>query len=401
MKLPSPFIIFKAASRSPWPFAALVVEVALTMAVVINVNAVVRDNISVISTPTGVPEHRLAVIQSIQTNMGSSKGSISAALNALRSTPGVRNAALGDAPLWNVQRVPISTQPTGTGPTIQAFSFAGSQGLCDTLGLSYVTGRPISDIEIPEVTKIGPGTEFPVVITEALGKRLYGDTPALGRHFYVGSQSTRVVGVVAHLMGTVTGNADDDYSFVLEYRLGSQDMGGGFVLDISSTNPKSTLASAAMALQAANPNHVQKLVQTMDDLRTGYFSDRLFTARVLLGVALILIIITIGGIAGLGAYWVHQRRRQIGIRRAVGATRFDIVLYFMTENIMIVGAGVILGGVGAILTSSYMTLHFNVPHIEFSQILAMAAVLIAVGQFAVIGPALRSSKVSPAQAVTQ
>ena len=65
---------------------------------------------------------------------------------------------------------------------------------------------------------------------------------------------------------------------------------------------------------------------------------------VILGVVCAaLVAVTSFGIVGLTSYWVAQRRRQIGIRRALGATRNAIIRYFQTENLMIAGAGAAVG----------------------------------------------------------
>jgi len=66
-------------------------------------------------------------------------------------------------------------------------------------------------------------------------------------------------------------------------------------------------------------------------------------AGLLVGVCLALLIVTALGITGLASFWVAQRRKQIGIRRALGATRGDILRYFQSENFLIVTFGIALG----------------------------------------------------------
>src|SRR6185312_90575 len=75
-----------------------------------------------------------------------------------------------------------------------------------------------------------------------------------------------------------------------------------------------------------------------------YDSDR--GTAILMGIiCAVLLVITVAGIIGLTSFWVGQRRKQIGIRRALGATRHDILRYFQTENLLIAGAGVVLGAI--------------------------------------------------------
>src|SRR3546814_2713942 len=66
-------------------------------------------------------------------------------------------------------------------------------------------------------------------------------------------------------------------------------------------------------------------------------------AGLLVGTIVALLLVTALGIVGLTSFWVSQRRRQIGVRRALGATRGDILRYFQTENFLIVSVGIAMG----------------------------------------------------------
>src|SRR3546814_16609456 len=66
-------------------------------------------------------------------------------------------------------------------------------------------------------------------------------------------------------------------------------------------------------------------------------------AGLLVGTIVALLLVTALGIVGLTSFWVSQRRRQIGVRRALGATRGDILRYFQTENFLIVSVGIVMG----------------------------------------------------------
>jgi putative ABC transport system permease protein len=393
-------IIIKSAGKNRSLFLWLIAEMALTMAVLLNVVAVVYDDMSAIGLRTGVPEEQLAIIQSIATSMGQSKGGVQAALDALRSTRGVRSAAMGDIPLWDVAAVPISLTPDATAPTLEAYQFSGSQGLSETLNPRYVEGTAISSLDIPSADQFEDGALFPVVITQALANGLYGNQNPLGQRFYFNGQSARVVGVMEHLRAAITGKPNDDYSFVMEYQMGTQDMGGAFIIRTEPGNTDAILISAAKALRRSNPNHVQQLVKTMHDLRQDYFRDRSTAVWMLAGIAVILIVITSGGIFGLAMYLVQQRRAQIGMRRAMGARKIDIFSYFMAENLLITGLGVIGGILLTISLSSYMTTHYEVPPLHVGLIIFASAGMLAIGQLAVLWPAMRASMLPPVEAIS-
>ena len=106
-----------------------------------------------------------------------------------------------------------------------------------------------------------------------------------------------------------------------------------------------------------------------------------------------LLVITAFGIVGLTSYWVSQRRRQIGIRRALGATRQAILRYFQTENLLIAAAGSFLGVVGAIGLNLWMVRSFEAVRMDSSRPLVGAFIMLGLGQLAVLYPALRAAAI--------
>jgi len=115
----------------------------------------------------------------------------------------------------------------------------------------------------------------------------------------------------------------------------------------------------------------------------------------LIGVIIALLLVTALGIVGLASFWVAQRRKQIGIRRAIGATRSDILHYFQTENFLIVTFGIVLGMVLAFALNVVLMKFYELPHLPLVYLPIGALVLWGLGQLAVLGPALRAADVSP------
>ena len=112
-----------------------------------------------------------------------------------------------------------------------------------------------------------------------------------------------------------------------------------------------------------------------------------------------LLLATTAGIVGLSSFWVSQRRRQIGIRRALGATRGDILAYFQIENFLIVGVGVSLGIALAVAGNLWLMARGELPRMPPLFALLGALVLWLLGQIAVLGPARRAAAISPVAAI--
>ena len=87
------------------------------------------------------------------------------------------------------------------------------------------------------------------------------------------------------------------------------------------------------ALNKVDPSRIILDRQTFAEIRANYFKQDRAMAYLLVGVSLALLMITALGVVGLASFWVQQRTRQIGIRRALGATRGDILRYFQTREL--------------------------------------------------------------------
>ena len=88
-------------------------------------------------------------------------------------------------------------------------------------------------------------------------------------------------------------------------------------------------------------------------------------------------------------------RKQIGIRRAIGATRGDILRYFQTENFLIVTLGIVIGMLLAFVLNAVLMKFYELPHLPLVYLPVGAIALWLLGQLAVLGPALRAAAVPP------
>jgi len=115
-------------------------------------------------------------------------------------------------------------------------------------------------------------------------------------------------------------------------------------------------------------------------------------------VCALLLAVTACGIVGLTMYWVAQRRPQIGVRRALGARRIDVLAYFHTENLLIAGAGAVLGiGLG-LAVNVWLATNLALTRVSPAYVCAGALVVLALCQVAVLWPALRAASIPPAVA---
>jgi putative ABC transport system permease protein len=112
-----------------------------------------------------------------------------------------------------------------------------------------------------------------------------------------------------------------------------------------------------------------------------------------------MLTVTAFGIVGLASFWVQQRTRMIGTRRALGATRGQILRYFQLENFILSGVGIVLGLAGAMGLSLLLMTHYELPRLPWIYLPLGALVLWLLGQLAVLAPARRAAALPPVVAL--
>ncbi len=112
----------------------------------------------------------------------------------------------------------------------------------------------------------------------------------------------------------------------------------------------------------------------------------------------LLLLVTASGIVGMTMLRVAQRRKQIGVRRALGARRRDILRYFVTENVLITTTGIAAGIVLAVALNQLLVSLLELPKLPLVYLGGGALALWALGIVAVLGPAWRAASIPPANA---
>lgn len=386
--------------------AMLIVQVALTLAIVCNVVYMIAGRIERISVSTGIAEKELSAIPSRDIDeKANHQAQRLADLAALRAIPGVRAAVAVSYSL------PLNRNESSQGicPSKQALDRAiernsiegsgcvepsvydGSPGLVGTLGLQLVEGR---DFQPDDYANHGKPSV--AIITRALAQHLYPGQQALGQSMYDGDKFIRVVGIVQTLLRPElrAGGTDNDSMILPQSPEGATAL---YVLRSTPLERRRVMAAATDALFKSNPERLiaSERVHTYSEIRAKYFQRDSTMIGLLIASTLGLLFVTALGIAGLANFWVQQRTRSIGIRRAIGATRNDILRYFQAENFLIVAAGVVLGMLLAVALNLVLMTRYELPRLPLYYLPISAVLLWLLGQGAVLAPALRASRVPP------
>jgi putative ABC transport system permease protein len=384
----------------------LILEIALTCAIVCNAVFLIGQRLQRMDMPSGVAEHELLQIQLADIVPPSNPYARAAEdMALLRQLPGVQSVATSNqVPFGNSSsNANIRLDPAQQERTLNATTYFG-ENLVQTLGTQLISGRDLQADDFVDVEaalkglSTGDSKSLPHVtlITQTLAERLWPGQNPLGRSIYLTPEvGLRVVGVLASLArpnAYDTGKAQ--YTTVVPIRMGaSKDQ--SYLIRTRPEDRANVLAVALAALKKSHPRCVITTKRSFDEVRRKFFQDDRAMAGMLVGVIVALLIVTALGIVGLASFWVAQRRRTIGVRRALGATRANILHYFQAENFVLASIGIALGMVLAYGINLFLMTHYELPRLPAVYFPVGAIALWLIGQVAVLGPALRAAAVPP------
>jgi putative ABC transport system permease protein len=237
-----------------------------------------------------------------------------------------------------------------------------------------------------------------VILSRSLAARLWPGQSALGRTIWGDRYWYRVVGVVDDVLrASEAGSGLPGMYDVAFFPLRPNAALNYYVLRSAPVDRDRVAREAEDVLARLDPDAVAA-GKSFADMRGEYFSGAASMVWMLVLVCIVMLAVTAFGIVGLTSFWVAQRRRQIGIRRAVGARRGHILSYFRTENFLLSVAGVALGMLLAFGINLYLMQHYEMDRMPWYYLPVGAVALWLLGQLAVYGPAHRAAAVPPVEA---
>jgi len=394
--------IWRAMLRNKTGAILIALQIAVTMAIMVNAVSIMQERSTLMARPSGVDENNIFFISSIGfAENFNERSAIEEDLAALRALPGVVSAIQSNSvPLsqggWSMG---LKTEPgedvDGTGV---ALYFVDEYGL-DTFGLNLVAGKNFDATEI--MWRERTATDFPpnTIITQAMADTLFPDDSesALGKTVYIGDdEPITITGIIETMQAPWKG-----WSGVERVMLVPSHTLFGSTRYIVRTEPGSRdelMPQVEALLADSNKDRIVRSMRTMEETRESSYRADASMISILTFTVVLLIVITSLGIVGLASFSVNRRTKQIGTRRALGASKTAILRYFMTENFIISLLGVSVGAALTIGLNIIMIETFSLTRISWYLVPVAMLMLLVVGQAAVFGPAKRASSVPPAVA---
>ncbi len=394
--------IVSALRRNKGGALLIAAQIALTVAIVSNSLSVIRQQLAQMERPSGLDEDNTFTMTNYWVGRPTDVVARTRAdLAVLRALPGVVDAvAVNSFPLrgyglaWNVMLKPDQRGPSARNVAVYMIDAHGERAL----GARLIAGRWFAPDDV-HAKSLGPN----VIVTQALARAVFGRERALGRTVYLDPlprDPMTIVGVVQQAQTPWAANNirgfGSDESIFLPFLWASASV--AYLVRAEPGHLDAVLRAAQRALFALDPGRIVDEVHTFAETRAELYRADRGLALTLGGLSVLLMGVTGCGIVSLASNWVVRRRWQIGIRRALGARRPDILRYFHVENLLIAGAGAALGVALAVGLNLWVSAHLQVGRMGFGYVCAGALVVVLVSQLAVLWPALRAAAVPPAVA---
>jgi predicted permease len=318
-------------------------------------------------------------------------------LDRIRYLPGVKSASLINSAPFGMMFIQddfeIEGQPK---PTLNAGTPKIDAGYFSTMGIPVLVGREFTAQDTAAAPKVA-------ILSERVVRECFpgGPREALGRRVRVSDRGDwlTVVGVVADVRQRSL--AQEVQPMI--YAPFQQDRSGflRFVSFVARTaTPASVVDGIRAEIRRVAPDLPIQSTVTMDEAVAASVAPPRFRMLLLGLFAMAATLIATCGIYGLMAYAVTQRRREIGVRMALGADRRDVLRLVLTRALRIVVAGLIVGLAGAAgVTRVLQTFLFGVTPTDPIAFTMVTLLLMAVGLMAAWLPARRATRIDPCAAL--
>ncbi|MEL7311239.1 MAG: FtsX-like permease family protein [Pseudomonadota bacterium] len=373
----------------------IALQIALTMAVVVNAVVVIQDRAATMAKPTGVDDNHL-----ININVASLADEVDVRaeyeqdLGAIREIPGVQNVAkIETLPLSNsgsATSYHISDDPTSPSTNV-AYYRVGYHAL-ETLGVEITRGRWFRQDEVVFDPADG-STPKVTVIADFVAQEMFGDEDPVGKYMYTS------LGTGIEIIGTYDLMSRPWYSwgeFYSTVMFPVVERNAPVVVRVDPADRDRMIDTLETTLAEVDQERLVGDAQTLEEVIARTYQRDVAMNRMLTIVMFLVVLITGLGIVGLASFSVMQRRKQIGTRRAIGAQRFHIVRYFLTENWIVTTFGIVLGLCLTFALNALLISEYNLPKLNPVLLPVSVLGLWFVGLAATMGPARTAAGVDPA-----
>ena len=393
--------VIKSLWRNKTGPLLIVIQLSLTIAVVSTALFVVSERIAKIERPSGMIEAGMFKIWMRENSPDADMEQIAKRdMDIIRATPGVIDAT------------PISSIPVSGGGSSTSLYKNPEDKLNDfptaiyemteyglsALGLALIEGRNFNANEVIFFGRENAPKHTAAIITKDIADKMFPDESAVGKTVYMGGLQLTIVGIIERLMGPWPDSEYATSATILPVIV--KDDAINYLVRTESGQRDAIMHSLLEKLRSIDSTRLVGDEKSMEKIKRESYSGDYAMIKILSFVIFMLIFVNALGIFGLTTFWVNQRRKQIGIRRALGSTKAGVMRYFMVENIVLVVFSAVVGTIIAYVNSSYMARTHSMEILPVTYVLITILFLLLVTIMAAYSPIRKATQISPVEAVS-
>jgi predicted permease len=396
------------AANSRWRGLLVVAEVSLALMLLVGAGLMMKSLSRLLAVDPGFrSNHLLTMSMSLRASKYKDDATVSnfwhVVLDRVRALPGVEGAALGTV-------IPMTDSHNRTDITFEGMALPApgtfphpdvhvvSPEYVSTLGLSLVRGRRFTDADRHDAPHVA-------MVNARVARTFFnGDNP-VGKRFIFGHPSTKhpgwvtIVGVVGDTKLYGLANPSRLEVYVPFDQSIESDMN---LVTRSANDPAAETSAIRQAIASIDRDQPVFAVATMTELVDRSVAARRVTFDLLGWFSALALVLATIGIYGVMSYSVAQRTREIGIRVALGASRWEILQLVIAQGAAVTGAGVAVGVLASIgLTRLLAKLLFSVSAVDPGTFAGVALLLGVVAMMACYLPSRRLLRVDPTVALRE
>jgi predicted permease len=319
-------------------------------------------------------------------------------IRAIRNLPAVQKAGMVDVlpghGYWSDGSFVISENPPlPPGQVLLAIKHFADPGYFAAMQIPLVRGRTFTAGE-----RLDRATS--VIISDLFARRFFPNDDPVGKHLRASLTDREVayeiVGVVGDTRSVITGPVEPTMYFPLY----SGQFGRATIVVRSARDPTGLALPIQRLIAQMDPDLSVSDVLTMQQFVSSSTIDASFTARLVLGFATLSLVLAAAGLYGVLTYLVNQRKGEIGVRVALGASRVEVLRLILIDGMRPALVGLIAGlTVGAFTGGFIRSMLYGVQALDKAVFLTATTLLVFVGCAACLVPAWHASRVDPADAL--
>jgi putative ABC transport system permease protein len=382
----------------------LVVEAALAVVLLIGASLLLRSFSRLLQVDAGYDPGDVLVAQ-VHPPPGTSPQRTGAlveeVLERLRATPGVEAAGAGSLPPFTRGAAIMMFDLPDPGPqgetiTARTLVHVVTAGYAEALSLRLREGRFFAAGDLRS------GTRSVLVNDEFARSYLADGKPVVGRRWQRFGRADAVATEIIGVVGSVLKDGLDAKPEPELYTLPEYDnpMGWDFNLVVRSAGDPLPLVPEVRGLVRQLEPMASVEAATLASRRSASVGQPRFAAATLAAFALLALTLAATGLYGVLSYNVSQRRREIGVRSALGAPQGRLIGLVLRQGLLVTGGGLALGLAAAVgLTRLLTSLLFGVTPLDAVAFTTAPALLLGVALVACLAPARRAAAVEPTEAL--